>query len=79
MTELTDRTDDSLEYDDDEAYLTPPTDLQTMLMMDVYHFSHLPLMQPSNLSSNQNLRKINQWSDLVVVQGLWSLPTILSR
>ena len=38
-TELTDRTNDGLEYEDDQAYLTPPTDLQTMLMMDVYHFS----------------------------------------
>ena len=38
-TESTNRTNDGLEYDDDEAYLTPPTDLQTMLTMDVYHFS----------------------------------------
>ena len=40
-TESTNRTDDGLEYEDDEAYLTPPTDLQTMLTMDVYHFSLL--------------------------------------
>ena len=31
--------ENGLEYEDDEAYLTPPTNLQTMLSMDVYHFS----------------------------------------
>ena len=38
-TESTDGTENGLEYEDDEAYLTPPTDLQTMLLMDIYHFS----------------------------------------
>ena len=36
---LTDGTENSLEYKDDEVYLTPPTNPQTMLSMDVYHFS----------------------------------------
>ena len=40
-TKSTNRTNDGLEYNDDEAYLTPPTDLQTVLSMDVYHFSPL--------------------------------------
>ena len=40
-TESTDGTENNLEYEDDEVYLTPPTDLQTMLLMDVYHFSPL--------------------------------------
>ena len=38
-TESTDGMENSLEYEDNKAYLTPPTDLQTMLSMDVYHFS----------------------------------------
>ena len=38
-SESTDGTKNGLEYKDDEAYLTPPTNLQTMLSMDVYHFS----------------------------------------
>ena len=38
-TESTNGTENSLEYEDDEAYLTPPTDLKTMLLMDIYHFS----------------------------------------
>ena len=38
-TELTKGVENGLEYEDDKAYLTPPTNLQTMLSMDVYHFS----------------------------------------
>ena len=38
-TESTEGTENGLEYEDDKAYLTPPTDLQTMLLMDIYHFS----------------------------------------
>ena len=38
-TESTKGTENSLEYEDDEAYLTPPTSLRTILSMDVYHFS----------------------------------------
>ena len=38
-TKLTKGTENGLEYEDDEVYLTPPTDLQMMLSMDIYHFS----------------------------------------
>ena len=38
-TDLTDRMDYGLEYEDEEEYLTPPTNLQTMLNIEIYQFS----------------------------------------
>ena len=63
-TKSTDRTNDGLEYDDDKAYVTPPTDLQTMLTMDTYHFS-----PPSSYATLHPIVQSEPEEDQSVVQS----------
>ena len=63
-TDSTDRMDDGLEYEDDEEYLTPPTNLQTMLSMSVYQFS-----PPSTYTTPQPIIQSEPEEDCQVI---WS-------
>ena len=71
-TESTNRTDNGLEYKDDEAYLTPPTDLQTMLMMDIYHFS-----PPSSYTSLQPIIQSEPEEDQLEVQSCCRMRVVV--